>query len=67
MSSFNQYQSMHYNALYGKPKSAKKEYALFENGVAGPVMDYALLQHLKKEKIKAGTPAYLLKIKRVNK
>lgn len=62
--SYNEYQRLHYQSMYGKPKqTAKKEYALFDNGQKGPVGPYALLQHLKNEKIKNGTPAYLLKIK----
>lgn len=64
--SYNSYQSMYYKSLYGQSQSSgKKEYALYENGVKGQTGEYPLLQYLKKQKIDAGTPAYLLKIKRV--
>lgn len=63
---YNQYQKMHFEALYRvKPAAKKKEYALYENGVAGAPGPYPLLVHLRNEKIKAGIPAYLLKIKPV--
>ena len=65
----NAYQKMHYESLYGSKAQPKKpkQYALYENGIAGNPAPYALLQHQKKERIKQGIPGYLLKIKEVRK
>lgn len=64
---YNSYQKMHYEAKFGKQPqvAAKKEYALYENGTQGNPAPYPLLQYQKQQRIAAGVPAYLLKIKLV--
>ena len=62
--SYNKYQQLHHDSLYGKTKPTKpKQYALYYNGSPGEPAPYALLQHMRNERIRNGTPAYLLKIK----
>lgn len=62
----NDYQKMHYQALYGKYKREKENpvnYGLYENGKLLLHGSYGFLVYTRNEKIKNGSAAYLLKIK----
>ena len=61
---YNQYQKMHYTALYTQNKRVKpKQYALYEGNNLVKVADYPLLVNKKKQLIQQGCREYLLKIK----
>ena len=61
---YNQYQKMHYEALYTQNKRVKpKQYALYEGNNLVMVADYPLLVNKKKQLIQQGCREYLLKIK----
>lgn len=66
--SYNEYQKLHYQALYGeigskKVKKKKKLYALYEHTNLVLVGNYALLQETRNQLINKGLKPHYLTIK----
>jgi hypothetical protein len=65
MASYNPYQKMHYEALYGNKKKEKnkpKTYELYSNSVFVMSGDYPLLRWKRQQLISNGIVGYLIKI-----